>query len=97
MQGVILVSVFKFFTDASAYFHSILRRDSQIASIEQGVEVLAKQDSISSGMHTSTRDGLYMSCFQNVKDRGLGKSATAELGARGRPRARGNGHQRAQD
>ena len=77
MERIIRSPVLEFIFQAAADFNAIFRRDSDIAAVEEAVEIATKKEAVVDGMRTAFIKGLDMGRLEGRKRMFLCYSAGA--------------------
>ena len=68
MKQVVLLAVVEFLVDPPTDFDAVVRRDGEVATVEQPVEIAAQKKSIVDAVPTFGRIGPDMRCLKNRKN-----------------------------
>lgn len=82
MKLVVVASVLKILANAPAYLEVEPRRDSNISTIEEGVEIAAQKKSVIDAMVATARVGSDVSCFEDWEDTLCRNSTSSIVGVR---------------
>jgi hypothetical protein len=74
LQGVILLAVVELVSKTAAYFDVEVRRDRQVTSVEQRVDILTKQEPIRRAVASAVCVGPNVGGIEHVQDMGIGES-----------------------